>query len=453
MTVRRQARPAHLADRASSKTAPSTTAPRAPRLGELLHDAREQKGVDLYRAERDTKIRVKYLEALERSDFTALPGAVYTKGFLRNYAIYLGLDPEAVLGQWKQEVGTTRLDATVVIPPRPLEAPRGGLTFTPGVVIAALLTFGVLAFAGYVAYQLLRFQQPPVLAVTSPAAAVSQIDAASTTLVGRSDPGATITITITGGQVFQQTAATDGSWSKVVPLAKGRNDFTIVATDPATSKDSAPQHVVITVPLPSPGPESPTLSVTSPTDGTAFQNGAIPVQGSTTASSVTVTAQYLGPTGASPSAQPSPRAPAMPAAKQIAVAADGSFSDSYRLAPGRWALTITATGLGDKTTTEQRTVSVAFTGVDLVIAVRNGSAWIKVWVDGQVVPGYLSGQTITAGKTLEFTGKTSVEVRTGNSGSTYFTLNGSSLGSLGGPGVPQTWLFQPPSPPQQTNDI
>ncbi len=65
----------------------------APPLGEVLRLARERKGVDLYRAERDTKIRAKHLEALENGDYAELPGAVYTKGFLRNYAVYLGLDP------------------------------------------------------------------------------------------------------------------------------------------------------------------------------------------------------------------------------------------------------------------------------------------------------------------------------------------------------------------------
>jgi hypothetical protein len=74
----------------------------APGLPERLLSARERKGVDLYRAERDTKIRARYLAALERGDYRELPGAVYTKGFLRNYALYLGLDPDDVLLQWRR---------------------------------------------------------------------------------------------------------------------------------------------------------------------------------------------------------------------------------------------------------------------------------------------------------------------------------------------------------------
>ena len=74
-----------------------------PSLPDRLVAARERKGVDLYRAERDTKIRARYLAALERGDYRELPGSVYTKGFLRNYAVYLGLDPEDVLRQWRRE--------------------------------------------------------------------------------------------------------------------------------------------------------------------------------------------------------------------------------------------------------------------------------------------------------------------------------------------------------------
>ena len=55
------------------------------KLGEVLRAAREAKGVDLARVERDTKIRERYLVALEAGDYRDLPGSVYTKGFLRNY--------------------------------------------------------------------------------------------------------------------------------------------------------------------------------------------------------------------------------------------------------------------------------------------------------------------------------------------------------------------------------
>src|SRR5689334_12603419 len=95
----------------------------SPSLPDRLAMAREKKGVDLVRAERDTKIRVRYLSALEQGDYRDLPGAVYTKGFLRNYAIYLGLDPEDVLRQWRRERGEATAPEAAIIPPRPLDEP------------------------------------------------------------------------------------------------------------------------------------------------------------------------------------------------------------------------------------------------------------------------------------------------------------------------------------------
>src|SRR3954469_5402205 len=101
-----------------------------PRLSERLYAARERKGVDLYRAERDTKIRARYLAALERGDDTDLPGAVYTKGFLRNYALYLGLDAEDILRQWRRERGAQLGPEPLVVPPRPIAEPPRPLTFS-----------------------------------------------------------------------------------------------------------------------------------------------------------------------------------------------------------------------------------------------------------------------------------------------------------------------------------
>ena len=66
-------------------------------FGQALRDAREDLGVSLADAERETRINRRYLEALEAEDDSAMPPAVYTRGFIRTYAQYLGLDPDAML--------------------------------------------------------------------------------------------------------------------------------------------------------------------------------------------------------------------------------------------------------------------------------------------------------------------------------------------------------------------
>lgn len=66
-------------------------------LGETLRQARLDKSVSLAEAARDTRIRRSYLEALESEDYAALPPAVYTRGFLRTYAEYLGVNAQAMV--------------------------------------------------------------------------------------------------------------------------------------------------------------------------------------------------------------------------------------------------------------------------------------------------------------------------------------------------------------------
>src|SRR5690349_9618727 len=139
-------RPDGETDRSGSRLAP---------LPERLYAARERKGVDLYRAERDTKIRARYLAALERGEYRELPGDVYTKGFLRNYALYLGLDPEEVVGQWRRERGDAPAQKTVLTVPRPIAQPRAGLQFSPGIVVAALLTVLIAAIGVWLGIQVI----------------------------------------------------------------------------------------------------------------------------------------------------------------------------------------------------------------------------------------------------------------------------------------------------------
>jgi len=424
-------------------------------LPERLLAARERKGVDLYRAERDTKIRAHYLAALERGDYRELPGAVYTKGFLRNYALYLGLDPDEVLAQWRSERGEAALATTAVsTPPRPLVSPRPGLTFSPGLLAAALLTVAVVAFVAYLGVQLFRFAKPPTIAVTNPAAAVTEVEDGTTTYTfsGASIAGATIEITAAGrDQPYRASAGPDGSWTTEVELSRGRNQFEVNAKDPETGKTAEdPIQRVIMVPFPV--IEAPTLIVESPLDGATYENGAIPVTGRTTnAGSVRVASTWQGPVTEPVEPEASPPAPPIVEPQTATPADDGTFSVPVELVAGRWMITVTAASAEGKTVTLARNVTVSFKGVNLVVSIDGGSAWLKVWVDGKLAEGFgAGGKTLRDGRTVTFTGETSVEVRTGSSGVTYFTLNGDALGALGRRGIPETWLFKPPAPPEQT---
>ena len=426
----------------------------APSLPERLYAARERKGVDLYRAERDTKIRARYLGALERGDYKELPGAVYTKGFLRNYALYLGLDPEEVLDHWRRERGGARDIVPVITVPRPIAPTRQGLTFSPSVVVVALLVVVVLVFGAYLGIQVLRFAKPPTISVSDPSSAVIDVDDStrSYTLRGTTLPGGTVTIATPGRDPNQVSAGRDGTWSAEVELRRGRNQFDVTALDPDTGKRSEVTiRLFITVPFLV--IEAPTLTVDQPADGASYENGAIPVAGRTTnANSVVVSAGYLGSSGPAPAADAAtPAPPALPEPVTVPVADDGTFSTPFELTAGRWSVTVTAASPQGKTVALTRDVEVVYRGVNVVVTVKGGRAWLKAWVDGVLDPGLgATGSVISAGRTLTFTGQESVEVRSGSSGNTYFTLNGTPLGALGRTGVPETWLFAPPDQPVKT---
>ena len=69
-------------------------------IGHILREVRENKGLSLEEAQGKTRINVRYLTALENGQYSALPTPVHVRGFLRNYARFLGLDPQPLLTRY-----------------------------------------------------------------------------------------------------------------------------------------------------------------------------------------------------------------------------------------------------------------------------------------------------------------------------------------------------------------
>jgi cytoskeleton protein RodZ len=82
-----------------------------PGIGETLREARIRQRVNIEELEQTTKIRAKYLRALENEEFALLPGPTYVKSFLRTYAEKLGLDPQLLVEEFRAQYE----------PPEPLE--------------------------------------------------------------------------------------------------------------------------------------------------------------------------------------------------------------------------------------------------------------------------------------------------------------------------------------------
>lgn len=78
-------------------------------LGEYLRQVRTEKNISLNDIQEATKIRKHYLEAIENGDFEAIPGEVYRKGFLVNYANAIGLDGQEILARYNQSKEKTNV--------------------------------------------------------------------------------------------------------------------------------------------------------------------------------------------------------------------------------------------------------------------------------------------------------------------------------------------------------
>jgi cytoskeleton protein RodZ len=73
-----------------------------PEIGQTLREARMRRRVDMMEVESATKIRAKYLRALENEEWDLLPGSTFVKTFLRTYADYLGLDSRLLVEEYRQ---------------------------------------------------------------------------------------------------------------------------------------------------------------------------------------------------------------------------------------------------------------------------------------------------------------------------------------------------------------
>ncbi len=76
-----------------------------PEIGATLREARMRARIDVSEIEATTKIRAKYLRALENEEWSLLPGPTFVKSFLRTYAQALGLDGKALVEEYRLQRG------------------------------------------------------------------------------------------------------------------------------------------------------------------------------------------------------------------------------------------------------------------------------------------------------------------------------------------------------------
>lgn len=125
-----------------------------PEIGETLREARMRENLDISEVEVDTKIRAKYLRALENEEWDVLPGDTFVRTFLRTYATYLKLDARELVEDYKvrferpvpTSVHSSGLPSSRA--PRERRRPQLRITAVPLFIVGVLALVSVLYFMG-----------------------------------------------------------------------------------------------------------------------------------------------------------------------------------------------------------------------------------------------------------------------------------------------------------------
>jgi cytoskeletal protein RodZ len=174
-------------------------------LGERFREAREARGLSITEASTATRILPRYLQAIEAGDVASLPGDVYARGFIRNYAQLLGLPAEEMIALYRQERGepTSRIKVVpAAVPPRTRSCliPSFFVTFFTVLLLLAgayvvLLSTGMLANNRTIAAGDLTTTPPPPTATSWPTQTPLPPDTAQSAL----PPPITMTPAAAGG--------------------------------------------------------------------------------------------------------------------------------------------------------------------------------------------------------------------------------------------------------------
>jgi cytoskeletal protein RodZ len=119
-------------------------------VGPTIREARKRREIEISAVEEATRIRPRFLHAIENEEWDVLPGGVYTRGFVRTYATYLGLDGDRLAEDYRREVEGTSGGREAEVEPAQAESkrapkPRRSVGRAGWIAAAAVVLIAVLA--------------------------------------------------------------------------------------------------------------------------------------------------------------------------------------------------------------------------------------------------------------------------------------------------------------------
>lgn len=193
-------------------------------IGEILQSQRQARGWSVVEVAGQTKIKEKYLQALEDNQFSVLPAATFVKGYIRTYAELLGLDHQPLLALLRRDFKESAKGQLV---PREFIKPvlRQRQFWQPATFVVLGLTLAFLSLVGYVGFQWHQLNQPPSLKITAPV----QDERVASKVRVQGQTSSDAIVTINSQPVALQS---DGSFQSEIFLTReGVNTITVEAKD------------------------------------------------------------------------------------------------------------------------------------------------------------------------------------------------------------------------------
>lgn len=163
-------------------------------IGATLREARNRRKIDLSEVEAATKIRMRFLRAIENEEWDVLPGGAYTRGFIRTYASYLGLDGERLADEYRQSAPPTEGERDSRVEPVP--SARGGAgAGLPGWVWAVAVSIALIGIVIGVGLAGGGDESAPTPVQHRDGAEPQKPDAGATTVISR--PGVAVQLVAT----------------------------------------------------------------------------------------------------------------------------------------------------------------------------------------------------------------------------------------------------------------
>lgn len=184
-------------------------------VGQILTQQREKLGITLSEVEKNIKIRVKLLQAIEEEDWSAFNSKFYISGIIKKYSLFLGLDPKKPLAFFRRDYErreSVRFKKKVS---------SSYLTSETKKVAILFLSLLCILFFGYFAYQLHQFLSPPEISLFEPKTETFK-KTQKILIIGKTEKDAAVSIF--GERVFQNK---DGIFEYQFPLHKGNNVLTV----------------------------------------------------------------------------------------------------------------------------------------------------------------------------------------------------------------------------------